>query len=94
MEVVDPAMTVKALGHQWYWSTLCDILELHSDNVNLLSTSAVIVQTTNESITSARPLLGSDIPTEPSNNHNETRAVLDKALQMKSISSTVCNFIE
>lgn len=39
MEVVDPAMTVKALGHQWYWSTLCDLLEQHSDNVNLLSAS-------------------------------------------------------
>jgi cytochrome c oxidase subunit 2 len=43
-EVVDPAMTVKALGHQWYWSYLCELLELHSNNVMLLYTSSIIVQ--------------------------------------------------
>jgi hypothetical protein len=41
MEVIDPAITIKSIGHQWYWSALSDILELHSDNINL-STSVMI----------------------------------------------------
>ncbi len=79
MEVIDPAITIKSIGHQWYWSTLCDLLEQHSENVTLLSASGVLVRVAKESITNARPLLGSDILIVSSDNHNETRAVLDKA---------------
>lgn len=53
-EVVDPAMTLKAIGHQWYWSIICDLLEQHSENITLLSASAILVRVAKESITNAR----------------------------------------
>ena len=92
-EVISPTMTVKVAGHQWYWSVNCpDELgfEPHIFNASALTHFITSVE---DLKSTCRPLLSSDIPLVPSQNHNNTLDVLNQALDSDLFSSEVREFI-
>ena len=108
-EVLSPTLTIKVVGHQWYWSYFPPTLVLSYMSldtlldVNLIHTAAwgqegglfLIsgIISSNSPIVDARLLTSSNIPKIPSKNRKGTLAVLESALNSNILSGEVRQFI-
>lgn len=108
-EVISPTMTVKVAGHQWYWSSPYDLSSTSSSSFcgpSFLTTSSnnILVASLEPTFSilrysaaieppTYRPLISSDIPIIPSDNHDKTLVVLNDALQSEIFSDLVRAFI-
>ena len=98
-EVISPTMTVKVAGHQWYWSYDNDSLipcpgeDLESASLCNAAATINLIPLNEDLKETIRPLVPSDIPLIPSNNHKQTLDILNQALNSELFSSEVREFI-